>query len=306
MALSIRPRRSALYIPGSNARALQKARVIPADVIILDLEDAVSPDVKAQARDAVVASVRELAQGQREIVVRVNALDTPWIARDLAAMAAVQPDAILIPKVSRTDDIRRVRAALSAANAPRDLRLWAMIETPAAVLNAPEIAAIAAMPSPAVTCFVLGTNDLAAELRARILPGREALIPHIARVLAAARAHGLGILDGTFNDMSDDGGLQVECEQARALGMDGKSLIHPVQVPIANRAMSPSDSDVAWARRVVEAFMTTENAGKGVIKIGRRMVERLHEREAHRVLEIDASIRALEDDMRSLEAHGDP
>lgn len=301
MAVSTRPRRSALYVPGSNERALEKAATIPADVIILDLEDSVAPDAKSKAREAVAETVTELVKGRREIVVRVNGLDTPWIARDLAVMATVQPDAVLVPKVSRTEHIRRIRAAISAAGAPRDLRLWAMIETPSAVLNAAGIAAIAAMPSPALSCFVLGTNDLAAELGATILPGREALIPHIAHVLAAARAHRLGILDGTFNDIGDDDGLKAECEQGRLLGMDGKTLIHPVQVAITNRAMAPSTQEIAWARRVVEAFAAPDNSTRSVIKVAGRMVERLHERSARRTLEIVDAIQAMEDEFQAPE-----
>ncbi len=299
MAVSTRPRRSALYIPGSNERALEKAASIPADVIIFDLEDSVAPDVKSQAREAVAETVNYLIQGRREIVVRVNGLDTPWIARDLAAMATVQPDAVLVPKISRTEDIRRIRAAIAAAGARRDLRLWAMIETPAAVLNVADIAAIAAMPSPSLSCFVIGTNDLAAELRATIEPGRAALIPHIAHVLVAARAHGLAVLDGTFNDIGDDAGLLAECEQGRLLGVDGKTLIHPVQVPITNRAMAPSKKEIAWARRVVEAFAAPENSNHSVIKVAGRMVERLHERSSRRTLEIVEAIDAMEDEFET-------
>ena len=302
MTVTTRPRRSALYVPGSNERALEKAASVPADVIILDLEDSVAPDAKNQARDAVAEKVNDLIQGRREIVVRVNGLDTPWIARDLAAMAAVQPDAVLVPKVSRTEDIRRIRAAISAAGAPRHLHLWAMIETPTAVLNAADIAAIAAMPSPALTCFVLGTNDLAAELKATILPGREALTPHIASVLVAARAHGLAILDGTFNDIGDDEGLRVECNQGRLLGMDGKTLIHPVQVNIANRAMAPSKQEIAWAQRVVEAFAAPDNSSRNVIKVAGRMVERLHERAARRTLDIVEAIDAMEDEFQTADS----
>lgn len=302
MAIRVFPRRSALYVPGSNQRALEKARTIPADVLILDLEDAVAPDLKNRARDAVAEIAVDLLQGRREIVVRINALDTPWVARDLTAMAAIQPDAVLVPKVSRTEDIGRVRSALAAADAPRDLRIWAMIETPAAVLNAADIAAIAAMPKPPLTCFVLGTNDLAAELGASIQPGREALIPHVAHVLAAARAHGLAVLDGTFNDINDDDGCRAECEQCKALGLDGKTLIHPVQVPIANRAIAPSRREIAWARKVVDAFSAPENARHDVIRVAGRMVERLHERSARRTLEMAAAIRDLEDGLRHLGA----
>ncbi|CAN5159055.1 CoA ester lyase [soil metagenome] len=293
MASNMRPRRSALFIPGSNERALEKGKTIAADVLILDLEDSVSPDRKDAAREAVAAAVSGLATGRREIVVRINGLDTPWIARDIAAMAAVQPDAILVPKLSRVDDIRRTRTAFSAANAPKAMNLWAMIETPAAVLNADAIGAIAAMPAPAVSCYVIGTNDLAAELGARIQPGRAALVPGLAQIVLAARAHGIAVLDGTFNDLDDKLGLRTECDQGRDLGMDGKTLIHPTQVPIANEAFAPSQEEVAWARQVVEGFAAPDNSGRGVITVGGRMVERLHERIARRILETSEAVAAM-------------
>ncbi len=293
MAGDLRPRRSALFIPGANARALEKCRSIAADVLILDLEDSVAPDRKNTARDAIAAMVTELTTGRREIVVRINGLDTPWIARDIAAMASARPDAILVPKLSRTDDIRRTRAALAAAHAPKTVNLWAMIETPAAVLNASAMAAIAAMPAPAVTCYVVGTNDLAAALGATIRPGRAAMLPHIAQVVVAARAHGLAVLDGTFNDLDDVQGLAEECRQGCDLGMDGKTVIHPNQVPVANAAFGPSQQDLAWSRRVIEAFAAEENAGKGVITVDGQMVERLHERTARRTLELADAILAM-------------
>ncbi len=289
----LRPRRSALFIPGANERALEKGKSIAADVLILDLEDSVAPDRKNAARDAVAAVVGELTTGRREIVVRINGLDTPWIARDIAAMAAAKPDAILVPKLSRTDDIRRTRAALAAAHAPKTMNLWAMIETPAAVLNASAMGAIAAMPAPAVTCYVIGTNDLAAELGATIRPGRAAMLPHLAQVVVAARAHGLAVLDGTFNDLDDSQALAEECRQGRDLGMDGKTVIHPNQVAVANAAFGPSHQELAWARKVIEAFAAPENAGKGVITVDGRMVERLHERMARRTLELADAIGAM-------------
>jgi len=293
MAASPRPRRSALFVPGINERALAKAPSLAADVLILDLEDSVAPARKDAARDLIAAALPALTRGRREIVVRVNGLDTPWVARDIAAMAAARPDAVLVPKLSRVDDVRRARTALAAAQAPKDMRLWAMIETPAAIINAAVIAAIAAMPAPALTCYVLGTNDLAAELGARIRPGRAALVPHLAAALAAARAHDLAVLDGTFNDLLDETALGAECAEGRDLGMDGKTLIHPAQIAIANRVFAPSDDDIAWARRVIEAFAEPDNAGKGVIKVAGRMVERLHERQAKRTLELADAIAAM-------------
>ena len=294
MPASVRPRRSALFIPGSNERALQKGRSIAADVLILDLEDTVPPDQKDRSREAVAATVAGLTTGRREIVVRVNGLDTPWIARDIAAMGAARPDAILVPKLSRTDDIRRARGALAAAQAPKATQLWAMIETPAAVLNAGAIGAIAAMPAPSIACYVLGTNDLAAEIGARIEPGRAALVPHIAQVVLAARAHGLAVLDGAFNDIVDKRTFRAECRQARDLGFDGKTLIHPSQVAIANEVFAPSNEDIAWARRVIEAFGEPDNTGKSVINVDGRMVERLHERLAKRMLALAGTIEAMD------------
>ena len=296
MPADLRPRRSALFVPGANERALEKARSIAADVLILDLEDSVAPDRKNKARDAVAALVSELTTGRREIVVRINGLDTPWIARDIAAMAAAKPDAILVPKLSRTDDVRRTRAAFAAAHAPKTMKLWAMIETPAAVLNASAMGAIAAMPAPAVTCYVVGTNDLAAELGGAIRPGRAAMLPHLAQVVLAARAHGLAVLDGTFNDLDDSRGLAEECLQGRDLGFDGKTIIHPNQLAVANAAYGPSREDLAWARKVIEAFAAPDNTGKGVITVDGRMVERLHERVARRTLELADAIRTMGDE----------
>ena len=293
MPASLRPRRSALYIPGSNFRGLDKGRDIPADVLILDLEDSVLPETKKDARAAVAAAVGVHAYGKREVVVRVNGLDTPWVASDIAAVANAGPDAILIPKVSRPEDIRRARAALAATQIPRETRLWAMIETPLGVLNAQSIAATAPGPGAPVECLVIGTNDLCKETGTRIQPGRWLLLPWLAQILAAGRAHGLAVLDGTYVDIDDHEGLRAECEQGRDFGMDGKTLIHPNQVPVANAVFSPSPEDVAWARKVVAAFRAPENADKGVIVAGGRMLERLHERMALRILESAAEIEAL-------------
>jgi citrate lyase subunit beta/citryl-CoA lyase len=298
MPASLRPRRSALYVPGSNARAIAKARTVPADVLIFDLEDSVATSQKDAARDAVATAVTELTAGRREIVVRVNALDTPWIARDIAAMVTVRPDALLLPKIERTDDIRRARAALTAAQAPKTLNLWVMIETPAAILNAAAIAAIASIPPPSITGFVIGTNDLLAEIGAPPRPGRVALLPHLSQALLAARAHGLSILDGTFNDLDDKRGLRAECLQGREMGMDGKTVIHPIQVPFANEAFSPDAEELAWARRVVEAFALPDNSGVEVMRLAGRMVERLHERAARRMLELAAAITVMDNETK--------
>ena len=302
MPASLRPRRSALYVPGSNARAIENAKSVPADVLIFDLEDSVSAHAKDSAREAVASAVTELMHGRREIVVRINALDTPWVARDIATMVAVRPDAVLLPKISRTDDIRRARAAFAAARAPATMTLWAMIETPAAILNATAIGTIAAMPAPSIGAFVIGTNDLAAELGTPVRLGRAALLPHLSHALLAARAHGLAILDGTFNDLDNRGGLKSECLQGRDMGMDGKTLVHPSQVPIANEAFAPDPEEVVWARQVVEAFALPSNSGVEVMRLAGRMVERLHERAARRTLAIAAAIAAMDQEMKDASA----
>jgi citrate lyase subunit beta/citryl-CoA lyase len=215
------------------------------------------------------------------------------VASDIAAVAASHPDAILIPKVSRPEDIRRARAALAAAQAPRELRLWAMIETPLGVRNAQAIAASAPGPGAPIECLVIGTNDLCKETGTRIQPGRALMLPWLAQILAAGRAYNLAVLDGTHNDLDDREGFRIECEHGRDLGMDGKTLIHPKQVPIANEVFSPSAEDIAWARKVIVAFRLPENANQGVIMAGGRMLERLHERMARRILETAEQIEAI-------------
>ncbi|MBN8994130.1 MAG: CoA ester lyase [Rhizobiales bacterium] len=290
MAARPRARRSALYIPGSNARALDKGRSVSADVLILDLEDAVPAEQKEIARASVGAAVGARAYGRREVVIRVNGLESPWIARDIAAAVACQPDAVLIPKLSRIEDIRRARAALHAAQAGSDIALWAMIETPLAVLNVAAIAALGEGPGVPIECLVVGTNDLARETGVRLKGGRTGVLPWLSQCVLAARAHGLAVLDGTFNDLNDWEGFHAECEQGRDLGMDGKTLIHPRQVQMANDVFAPSAEEVAWAEKVLAAFNRPENATKAVIVVEGQMVERLHERMAHRVLETVTAI----------------
>jgi len=291
MAALPRPRRSALYIPGSNARALDKGRSVAADVLILDLEDAVSVEAKDMARAAVGAAVGVHAYGKREVVVRVNGLETPWIARDIAAIVSSMPDAVLIPKISKPEDIRRARAALHAAQAPEGLAIWAMLETPLAVLNAGAIAATAASNSGVpLDALVIGTNDLMRETGIRSVPGRAPLVPALVQCVLAARAYGIAVLDGTFNDLNNWDGFRAECQQGRDLGMDGKTLIHPRQVPIANDAFAPTADEVIWAEKVLAAFAKPENANRGVISVEGKMVERLHERMALQVLETATAI----------------
>ena len=242
---TLTPRRSALYMPGSNLRALAKATSLDADCVIIDLEDAVAPDKKDLARHQAAQALKSDDWGHREVVVRVNGLGTPWGAADLNAIAAAQPDAILVPKVSTPSDINTVEEHLISRSAAAAIQLWAMIETPAGVLNVAEIAAMAV--STSLTCLVLGTNDLAKETGARLLPGRSAMMPWIMGVLLAARAHGLTALDGVFNDLSDEAGFAAECEQGANCGFDGKTVIHPKQLRIANKAFAPTEDEVAKA-----------------------------------------------------------
>lgn len=285
-----RPRRSVLYMPGSNARALDKARGLPADVLILDLEDAVAPDAKAMARDQVAAAVRAGGFGFREVVVRVNGPQTPWGADDMALISAAGPDVILIPKPNGAEDIFQAASALRAA--PDRTRLWAMMETPLAMLRAEAIAAAALDHSTRLSGFVLGTNDLAKETRARLVPGRAPMLPWLMATLAAARAYGLVVVDGVYNDIADGEGFAAECVQARDLGFDGKTLIHPNQIEPCNAAFTPTDAEVSWSRTVIAAFDLPENATKGALQVEGRMVERLHADMARQTVAIADAIAA--------------
>ncbi len=291
--MSLRPRRSCLYMPGSNARALEKARTLPADVLILDLEDAVAPDAKAAARNQVAEAVKAGGFGRREVVIRVNGPQTPWGEADMAAAAAAGPDAILVPKVSTPGDIMMAARAMREAGAPERTRLWAMMETPLAMLNADSIARTAADPASRLSVLVMGTNDLAKETRARLTPGRPAMLAWLSICLAAARAHGVEIVDGVYNDFGNEAGLRAECEQGRDLGMDGKTLIHPNQVGPCNEIFAPSADEVGWARKVIAVFDEPANAAKGALQIEGRMVERLHAEMARRTVAIADSIAAL-------------
>ena len=283
--MTIRPRRSMLYMPGSNARAIEKARELPADGVILDLEDAVAPDAKAQARELVVQALQKGGFGGREVLVRINGLDTAWWRDDLA-VAAAGPDALLLPKVSTPEQLRELARHFVGVGADARIRVWAMMETPLAMLNAREIAAAALDPATRLAGFVMGTNDLAKETRARIVPGRVPMLPWLTACVAAARAYGLAILDGVYNELGDLEGFAAECGQARDLGFDGKTLIHPQQIAPCNAAFSPAPEEVAWARKIIAAFDLPENAGKGVIQIEGRMVERLHAEMARQVVAI--------------------
>src|ERR1700761_1126504 len=273
--MTIRPRRSVLYMPGSNARAMEKARDLPTDAVIFDLEDAVAPDAKAAARALIIEALKKGGFGRREVLVRINGLDTAWWRDDLA-VAAAGPNAVLVPKISTPDQLREVAKHLVGVRADANVRLWAMMETPLAMLNAREIAAAALDQDTRLAGFVMGTNDLAKDTRARLLPGRAPMLPWLMTCVAAARAYGLAILDGVYNDLGNAEGFVAECQQARDLGFDGKTLIHPRQVEPCNEAFSPSADEVAMARKMIAAFELLENANKGVVQIDGKMVERLH------------------------------
>jgi len=272
--MTIRPRRSVLYIPGSNARALEKAKTLAVDGVILDLEDAVAPDAKVTARDQVVVAVKAGGFGPREVFIRVNGIDTPWFADDLNAAIAAAPDAILIPKISTPDQPERIGERLLSRHANLHTRVWAMIETPTAIFNVREIAATAKDSETRLAGFVLGLNDVAKETRARQVPGRAPMLPWIASCVLAAREHGIDILDGVYNDIANADGFAQECAQARDLGFDGKTLIHPNQIDACNAAFSP----------------TPENKDKGVVQIDGRMVERMHAEMARRTVAIAEAI----------------
>jgi citrate lyase subunit beta/citryl-CoA lyase len=288
--MSIRPRRSVLYVPGTNPRAIDKARTLPVDAVILDLEDSVAGEAKAQARDAVRAAITAGGFGVREVVVRINGLDTEWWLADVDMIHHVRPDAILVPKVSQPATLESLADRLMDIGADHKTRVWAMLETPAAILNAAAIAAVAHDVETRLSCLVVGTNDLAKQMRARIVPGRAPMLAWIATCIAAARAYGLDILDGPFNELADADGFARECLQARDLGFDGKTLIHPNQIAACNAAFTPSADELAQARKVIAAFALPENQGKGVIALDGRMVERLHAEMAHRTVAIAEAI----------------
>lgn len=291
--MTIRPRRSVLYMPGSNARALEKAKSLPADCLILDLEDAVAPDAKPLAREQVVAAVKGGGYGSRELIIRINSLATPWGPDDLKAAAGAGAQAILIPKVQTRHDLEAAREALWRADAPAGLDLWAMIETPLAILNIGEIAADAANARHPLATFVMGTNDLAKETRAALGGDRLPMITWLSITIAAGRAYGVDIIDGVFNAIGDEAGFGAECAQGRRLGMDGKTLIHPSQIGPCNEAFSPGAEEIAWARKVIDAFALPGNQGKGAISLEGRMVELLHAQMARRTVAIAEAIAAL-------------
>ena len=287
-----RPRRSCLYMPGANERALEKAKTLPADTVIMDLEDAVAPEAKETARDTIRAAVTAGGYGHREIVVRMNGLDTEWGQADLKMAVEAGAHALLAPKVIDGSDIDRLDDAMSLAGAPAEMGLWVMIEMPKAILNIQDIAE--AVGRTRMTTFVMGTNDLAKEYRARMTPDRLAFQTALGMSMAAARAYNIVAIDGVYNDIKNEQGLIDECEQGRDLGFDGKTLIHPSQLDTANRVFAPSPHDVEHAQAVIEALADPQNAGKGVLKVNGKMTELLHLDEARRTVAMDEAIRAFE------------
>ncbi len=285
-----RPRRSVLYMPGSKPRALEKARNLSADSLILDLEDAVPPAEKPAARETVALALARGGYGAREIVIRINGLDTDWGSDDLAVAMACHPDAILIPKVETAAQVQDIQARMTAANADPATAIWAMMETPLAMLNAAQIAAS----TPRLRCLVMGTNDLIKELGARHLPGRAPVATGLGLCLLAARAHGLAIVDGVYNAFKDDEGLRAECQQGLDMGMDGKTLIHPAQIAVANQVFAPTEDEIATAQRQVDAFAAVQAAGQAVAVVDGKIVENLHVETAKALLARADAIAELE------------
>jgi len=282
MTAEQRPRRSVLYMPSSNAKALEKAKTIPCDGIIFDLEDAVAPDAKPDARQAAVAAVTSGAYGRRELTIRCNGLATPWGADDIATAGAASPSAVVIPKIDGTADLDAVAAGLDAAGGT-DTMIWAMVETPTAIFDVRRLAAHERVP-----VLVLGTNDLARELRAPLLAGRANLLPHLMTAVLGAREAGKVVLDGVYNDVRDADGFAAECRQGVELGFDGKTLVHPSQVEPANEAWSPTQEEIELAERVIDAYTEAEATGRGVVTVDGRMVEHLHVAMARRTMALAA------------------
>lgn len=285
---SVRPRRSVLYLPASNERALEKAKTLPVDALILDLEDAVAVDAKRAARELACAAVVSGAYGTRELTIRVNGLGSPWHEDDLAAACAAGPDGIVVPKVGTAQEVRSLAAAMDAAGAPERTALWVMIETPRAILDCAEIGSA----SPRLTVFVLGTNDMVKELGTLPVPGRAPLLTALSLAVLGARAARVAVLDGVYNDVRDATGFEEECRQGRELGFDGKTLIHPGQAEAANRIFAPSDEDVETARRTITAFEAARAEGRGVATLDGRLVESLHVDIAERTLALADAIAA--------------
>ena len=290
MGNAVRPRRSVLYMPGSNARALEKAKTLVADSLILDLEDAVAPDAKAQARDQVRNAVRDGGYGKRELVVRINGPDTEWGRDDMAAMAPSGAAAILVPKAESAAMVRDAEALMTEHGAPDEMAIWCMMETPLGILHAEEIAAA----SPRIACLVMGTSDLAKDLHARHTAMRLPMLGSLSLCLLAARASGLAILDGVHLDLADEEGFVEACKQSLELGFDGKTLIHPKQIAPCNEVFAPSAEEVEQSRKIIQAFAEARSQGKGVVVVDGRLVENLHVENAGRVVALSQAIAELE------------
>jgi citrate lyase subunit beta / citryl-CoA lyase len=287
----IRPRRGLLFMPGSNARALEKARNLPADGIILDLEDSVAPDAKAKAREQIAQAIAAKGFGKREVLIRINSLDTPWWIDDIMMAGKARPDGIVVPKVSNVEDLAAIADKLGSADI--SIRVWAMIETARAVLHAEELAAASRDPSNRLAGFMFGPNDISRETRIRMQPGRALMLPMFTHCILATRVYGLEILDGPYSDISNIDGFGHECTQGRDLGFDGKTLIHPGQIEACNAIFTPPDEEVAQARKIIAAFELPENASRGAIQLDGRMVERLHADMAARTIAIADAIAAM-------------
>jgi citrate lyase subunit beta/citryl-CoA lyase len=290
MAMTVRPRRSILYMPGSNPRAMEKGKTLPADGLILDLEDAVAPDAKIQAREQVAAAIQGGGYGRRELILRVNALNTAWGYADLVAAATSGAHAVLLPKVESADAVRQAEAVLVAAGAPAEQKIWCMMETPMGILNVREIAGA----TPRLGGFVMGTSDLAKDLHAAHTSERLPMITSLGLCLLAARAYGLAILDGVYLDLNDDEGFAGSCRQGAELGFDGKTLIHPKTIAAANSAFGPSADEVAFSRKIIAAHREAGEAGKGVVVVDGKLIENLHVQNAHRLVAMAEAIEARE------------
>jgi citrate lyase subunit beta / citryl-CoA lyase len=289
MSVTHRPRRSMLYMPGSNARALEKGRALPADALILDLEDAVAPEAKETARAQVVEAVRAGGYGLRELLVRVNGLSTPWGYADLVAVAGSGADAVLLPKVESATTVLQAESVLREAGAPPELALWCMMETPRGILRSEEIASA----TPRLAGFVMGTSDLTKDLHARHTALRLPMVTSLGLCLLAARAAGLVMLDGVYLDLGDDEGFRASCVQGAELGFDGKTLIHPKQVGPANEVFGPSEDEVGWARRIIAAYEEAAAEGRGVVLVEGKLIENLHVEDARRVVALAEAITAM-------------
>ena len=290
MFQTARPRRSVLYVPGSNLRAMEKAKALAADALIFDLEDAVAPDAKRDARIQAVNAVRAGGYGKRELVIRVNGLNTPWGYADLVAAGTSGADAILLPKTENVESVRQAQTVMAASDAPDELAIWCMMETPRAMLNAEAIAGA----SPRVACFVMGTSDLANDLHAQHTRDRLPMLTSLGLCMLAARAYGLAILDGVHLDLEDMAGFEEACRQGHDLGFDGKTLIHPKTIDIANRVFAPSPTEIDWANRIIAAHAAALAEGKGIVVVDGRLVENLHVLNARRIVDLAAAIAELE------------